>query len=163
MSKEALHSLELKDEIVKNYFNTVYKLALAMTKHTANAEDVTQEVFLRCFRKDIVFESEEHIKAWLIRVTINCSKNLFASSWFKKTVPLEEDIKFDSPEKGDVYFAVLSLPPKYCTAIHLFYYEDYKISEIAKILNESESAIKSRLSRGRDMLKTKLKGEYGIV
>lgn len=163
MSKEALHSLELKEEIVKKYFNTVYKLALAMTKHKANAEDVTQEVFLRCFRKDILFESEEHIKAWLIRVTINCSKNLFASSWFKKTVPLEEDIKFDSPEKGDVYFAVMALPPKYRTVIHLFYYEDYKISEIAEILQESESAIKSRLSRGRDMLKIKLKGEYGIV
>ncbi len=162
MSVGTLHSLELKDEIVNKYFNTVYKLALATTKHKANAEDVTQEVFLRCFRKDIVFESEEHIKAWLIRVTINCSKNLFASAWFKKTVPLEEEIQFESPEKGDVYFAVLSLPPKYRTAIHLFYYEDYKISEIAEILCEKESTIKSRLSRARDMLKTKLKGEYGI-
>lgn len=163
MGGEKLHSLELKEEIVNNYFNTVYKLALAATKHKANAEDVTQEVFLRCFRKDIVFESEEHIKAWLIRVTINCSKNLFTSAWFKRTVPLEEDIAFDEPEKGDVYFAVLSLPPKYRTAIHLFYYEDCKISEIADILGENESTIKSRLSRGREMLRVKLKGEYGIV
>ncbi len=155
----------MKNEIIEKYFNTVYKLALSQTKSKILADDVTQEVFLRYIRQDKAFESEEHVKAWLIRVTLNCSKSTFTSSWHKKTVPLSED--FDIPvalqEKSDLYYAVLELPPKYRGVIHLFYYEDLSIAQIAKYLGEKESTIKSRLHRGREILKEKLKGGNYIV
>ena len=80
------------DEVIRKYFDTVYKLALSQTKNQTFAEDVTQDVFVRFIQNKDKFESEEHIKAWLIRVTINCSKSVFMSSWFKKIVPLEEDL-----------------------------------------------------------------------
>ena len=107
------------DEVIRKYFDMVYKLALSQTKNQTFAEDVTQDVFVRFIQNKDKFESEEHIKAWLIRVTINCSKSVFMSSWFKKTVPLEEDLTFDSPEKSDVYFAVQDLPLKSVSYTHL--------------------------------------------
>ena len=148
------------DEVIRKYFDMVYKLALSQTKNQTFAEDVTQDVFVRFIQNKDKFESEEHIKAWLIRVTINCSKSVFMSSWFKKTVPLEEDLTFDSPEKSDVYFAVQDLPLKYRTVIHLFYYEGYPTAQIAKILNRRESTVRSDLRRGRERLKKILKEEY---
>ena len=90
------------DEVIRKYFDMVYKLALSQTRNQTFAEDVTQDVFVRFIHNKDKFESEEHIKAWLIRVTINCSKSVFMSSWFKKIVPLEEDLTFDNPEKSDV-------------------------------------------------------------
>lgn len=152
-----------KSEIVKKYFNMVYKLALSQSNNVANAEDITQEVFLRYIQKDIEFESEEHIKAWLIRVTINCSKSVYSSSWFKKNVPLSEEIAFDEPEVSDVYYAVLELPQKYKTVIHLFYYEDLSVAQISEYLKIKESTVKSQLHRGRELLKNKLKGGYDFV
>lgn len=152
-----------KEEIIKKHFNTVYRLALSQTKNKTYADDVTQEVFLRFLNKERSFESDEHLKAWFIRVTINCSKSIFLSSWFKKSAPLTEDIVFDTEEKSDVYYAVAALPPKYRTAIHLFYYEDLSVSEIAEILNSKESTVKSQLHRGRELLKSKLKGGYDFV
>ena len=152
-----------KEEIVKEHFETVYRLALSQTKNKTYADDVTQEVFLRFLNKERSFKSDEHIKAWLIRVTINCSKSVFLSSWYKKCVPLSEEITFDTEEKSDVYYAVLELPPKYRTAIHLFYYEDLSVAEIAKILDTKESTVKSQLHRGRELLKSKLKGGYDFV
>lgn len=148
---------------IEKYFSMVYKLALSQTKSTVNAEDVTQEVFLRYIQNQDKIQSEEHAKAWLIRVTVNCSRSLFLSSWFKRTVPLEEDIPFDTPEKGEVYYAVLELPQKYRTVIHLFYYEDMSVREIAESLGEKETTVKSQLHRGREMLKKLLKGGHNFV
>lgn len=149
-----------KDQVVEKYFNMVYKLALNQTKDRHHADDVTQEVFLRYIKKDYNFESEEHIKAWLLRVTINCSYNVFNSSWFKKTTPITEDIVFENEEMGDVYYATLELPQKYRTVIHLFYYEDFSVAEISRYLNINEATVKSQLHRGREKLKEKLKGGY---
>ena len=165
MSAAALDKTSKKD-ICEKYFDTVYRLALCQTKQKHYADDVTQEVFLRFFKTDKSFESEEHIKAWLLRVTVNCSKDIFLNSWFKKTAPLSEikdDITFDTEEKSDIYYAVLDLPQKYKSVIHLFYYEDYSVSEISKCLGIKESTVKSQLHRGREILKNKLKGAYNIV
>lgn len=163
MTDETLRIKDEKRKYVEKYFDMIYRLALSQTKSREHAEDVAQEVFLRYLKTDKVFESEEHIKAWLIRVTINCSRSLFTSSWMKKTVPLMEDIVFDTEEKHDVYYAVLELAPKYRTVIHLFYYEDFSIADISKYLGIKESTVKSQLSRGRDILREKLKGGYGFV
>ncbi len=155
---------EYTNSVIEKYFNTVYKLALARTKDVTYAEDVTSDVFLKFMQTDKVFESEEHIKAWLIRVTVNCSHSLFSGSWFKKTVPLEETIPAEMPEEeSDVYLAVMQLPEKYRTVIHLFYYEELSVAEISETLGINESTIKSQLLRGRNLLKESLKGEIEIV
>lgn len=157
LDAETKRTVVSSDEIIKKYIDMVYRLALSRTKSRTHADDVVQEVFLRYISAERKFESDEHIKAWLIRVTINCSNSIFESSWFKKTVPLTEEIVFDTPEKGEVYYAVLELPRKYRTVIHLFYYEDMPISEIAKCTGEKISTVKSQLHRGRKMLREKLK------
>lgn len=151
------------EEIIRAHFDMVYRLALSQTKSVANAEDVTQEVFLRFVENREKLKSSEHIKAWLIRVTINCSKSVFLSSWFRKTVPLTDEITFDTPEKSEVYYAVQSLPSKYRTVIHLFYYEDMSVKEIADCLSMKESTVKSHLFRGRELLRSELKGGYDFV
>ncbi len=151
------------EEIIRASFDMVYRLALSQTKSIANAEDVTQEVFLRFVENRRKLTSSEHIKAWLIRVTINCSKSVFNSSWFRKTVPLDNEIAFDTPEKSEVYYAVQSLPTKYRTVIHLFYYEDMSVKEISDCLNMKDSTVKSHLFRGRELLKKELKGGYDFV
>ncbi len=157
------HNNDEKHQLVEKYFDMIYRLAMSQTKNREYADDVVQDVFLRFLNADKQFESDEHVKAWLIRVTLNCCKSVFTTSWAKKTTPLTEDIVFDTEEKHDVYYATLELPPKYRTVIHLFYYEDFSIADIAKYLNTKESTVKSQLSRGRDMLREKLKGEYSFV
>lgn len=166
MSEKTLqknHTNDPKRQVVEKYFDMVYRLALSQTKNKEHADDVVQEVFLRYIKTEKVFENEEHIKAWLLRVTINCSHNVFSNSWAQKTVPISEDIVFDTKEKGDVYYAVLELPQKYRAVIHLFYYEDMSVDEISKYLGINSSTIKSQLSRGRKLLRKKLEGGYGFV
>ena len=156
---------DYKRTTCEKYFNMIYKLALAQTRDIDIAEDVTSDVFLKYMETKKVFESEEHIKAWLLRVTINTSKSVFSSSWFKKTVPLEETLEGAGipEEESEVYLAVMNLPEKYRTVIHLFYYEDFSILEIADILNSKEGTVKSQLLRARALLKDALKGAYDLV
>lgn len=146
------------EKMIKKYSDMVYRLALTRTKSKENSEDVYQEVFLRLYRKLPIFESEEHEKAWLIKVTINCSKNLLNSSFLKHRAEIKEEIVFETKERHDIYYAVQELPLKYRTIIHLYYYENYKINEISKILNINENTIKSRLTRAREKLKEKIEG-----
>lgn len=156
---------EYKNGIIEKYFNMIYKLALAETHDIHTAEDVTSDVFLKFMQSEKVFESEEHIKAWLLRVTVNASKSVFSSSWFKKTVPLDEALEAAEilPEESEVYLAVMKLPQKYRTVIHLFYYEGFSVLEISKYLNIKEATVKSQLLRGRNILKEALKGEIQLV
>ncbi|MBQ4629508.1 MAG: RNA polymerase sigma factor [Clostridia bacterium] len=149
-----------KRAMIEKYFDMVYRLALARTKDKSAADDVCQDVFLKYIKSDKEFESEEHIKAWLLKVTVNCSKSLFTSSWFKKTVPLSEELTFNSPEVSDLFTQVQKLPKKYATVIHLFYYEDMSIAQIAKLFNMNESTVKSHLFRARKELKELLGERY---
>ena len=146
-----------KEENTQKYFDNIYRLALSRTGNKSDAEDVTQEVFVRFLKTDTHFFSEEHAKAWLIKVTINCSKNVFLSSHYRKNVALTEDIPFSQPELEELYLVVARLPLKYRTVIHLFYYEDMSVSSISKCLNLKETTVKSQLHRGRELLKTMLK------
>ncbi len=159
---ERYNTTEFKRYITEKYFNTVYRLALSQTQDSQRADDVLQEVFLRYIKTNKVFESEEHIKAWLIRVTLNCSKSSFTNSWNKKTVALTEDIVFEMPEEEEIYTVVAKLPQKYRTVIHLFYYEDLSVKEISGYLKIKESTVKSQLHRAREMLKQMLNGRYEI-
>lgn len=154
-----------KEKLTEKYFNMVFKLALSQTKDKQHAEDVCQDVFIKFLNSKKEFESEEHVKAWLIKVTSNASKSVFTSSWFKKTVPLSEreELVFETKEKSDVFYAVGDLPVKYRTVIHLFYYEDLSVAQIANCLNMRENTVKSQLHRARKILKDKLKGELDFV
>lgn len=163
MTEEKSRTDVSSDEVIRKYFDMVYRLSLSQTRNINYAEDVTQDVFLKFIQRKDIFETDEHIKAWLIRVTINCSKSIFMASWFRKTVPLEEELSFSTPEKSEVYFAVQDLPSKYRAVIHLHYYEEMSVKEIADCLNEKESTVKSQLRRGRELLKSKLKGGYDFV
>ena len=111
-----------KQQMIEKYFDTVYRLAFLQTQDSDKADDVLQEVFLRYIKTNKAFESEEHIKAWLIRVTVNCCKSIFLSSWFKKTVPLTDEpyLTFEIPEQSDVYLSVAKLPQKYKTDFYFF-------------------------------------------
>lgn len=164
MEKALPMTRDFKNEICEKYFDMIYKLALSQTKDQGHAEDVTSDVFLKFLSSSKVFESEEHIKAWLLRVTINCSKNIFSNTWFKKTVPLEENIMAEMPEEeSEVYAKVLSLPQKYRAVIHLFYYEELSVAQIAKYLELNESTVRTHLQRGRSLLKMSLEGEDELV
>ena len=146
------------EKMVEKYSNMIYRLALIRTKTKENSEDVYQDVFLRLAKKMPDFKSEEHEKAWLIRVTINCSKNLLNSKFFKNTSELKEDIPFETEEKHNIYYSVQKLPIKYKTIVHLYYYENYKIKEISQILKMKENTVKSYLARAREKLKMEEEG-----
>lgn len=146
--------------LAQQYAPAVYRLAYARTGCRADAEDVMQEVFLRLIKAGPTFESESHAKAWLLRVTSNCANDLFRLPWRRREEPLAENLSEpEAPETGSVTQAVLSLPARYRIPVHLYYYEDYSVAEIANILNKSEGTIKSRLFRARNLLRERLKEE----
>lgn len=150
-------SEEQRTRAVKRWGDMVWRLALARTANVADAEDVFQEVFLRYFRHEDRFDSDEHRKAWLIRCTVNRAKSLVASPWRRRTVPLEtaEEVGVEDDYR-EVYSAVLSLPAKYRAVIHLHYFEGLSVSEMAQTLQLPEGTVKSQLSRGRDLLRDML-------
>ncbi len=146
------------------YADMVYRLAFLRTRSSSDAEDVLQEVFLRVLRHKPVWNDAEHQKAWFLRVTVNCSATLLTSAFRRHTVPEQEDAAVTMMERDtDVYAAVLALPEKYRTVVHLFYYEDYDVKQIAQILRLPQNTVKSHLFRARDMLRNELKGAYPDV
>lgn len=146
--------------ILDKYSTMLIKLAFTYVKNIVDAEDITQDVLVSLMKRNKGFDSEEHEKAWLLRVTINKCKNHLKSSWNRLKVPLEEDISYLPKEQVEVLSIVLDLPDKYRTVIHLFYYEDYSINEIAKMMMRRPATIGTWLSRGRNLLKQKLEGGF---
>ena len=163
MLKKDQFSVDI-EQAVEEYADMVYRLALVNMKDKTDADDIFQEVFLRLLKYKKTIESNEHLKAWLLRVTINCCKSKFSSAWEKRIVSLEyETLKEEAyemqEEHEDVLQAVRELPEIYKNLMHLFYYEQYSIKEIMQIVQKSESAVKTGLSRGRDMLRKALEGD----
>lgn len=151
------------DALFQTYGDMVYRLALVRTRNMTDAEDVVQEVFLRCLRNNPSFQNAEHQKAWLLKVTVNCSKSLLGSAFRRHSVPEDaagELVSEDQTTDSTVYDAVMKLPEKYRTAIHLYYYEEYSVKEIAAVMRTTESTVKSWLHRARGMLKEELGGEF---
>lgn len=147
-------------EKIEEYADMVYRIALTRCGIVENAEDVFQEVFMKLAEKNPKFESKEHEKAWLIRVTINLTKNMNTAVWNKKVVSLDENITFETKEQNDVFQAVCDLPQNYRTVIYLLYYEGYKVKEISELMKKSEGTIKTWLFRAREMLKQNLEGGF---
>lgn len=153
------------DDAVRRYADMVYRLAMLNTRDKYEAEDVFQEVFLKLFRHKESICSEEHLKAWLIRVTVNQCRSLAVTVWNKRRVSLDAvEEQGEEPmmaeDYSEVYEAVRQLPEKYRAVIHLFYYEELQIKEIAQILERNEATIKTQLARGRQILNKKLKGAF---
>jgi RNA polymerase sigma-70 factor (ECF subfamily) len=147
------------NELIEMYSDMVYKIALVQMKNRDNADDIFQEVFLRLVKNLSKIDSQEHAKAWLIRVTLNCCKTYFLSSWYKKTTTLEDNLFSENifeEQESDLLEAVMKLSPPYRNVIHLFYYEGYSIAEISTILKKKENTIKSHLFRARNLLKEQL-------
>ena len=143
---------------IARWGDMVWRLALARTRHIQDSEDVFQEVFARFFRHEEELENDQHRKAWLIRCTLNCTNTLLSARW-RTNLPLEEAVtQCMAPEDRQIYSAVLALPQKYRTAIHLHYYEGYTVDEIAALTGARAGTVKSWLSRGREKLAAELKG-----
>lgn len=166
------------ENAVNRRLDMVVRLAYTYLKSFAEAEDAAQEVFLRLFKEDISFDSAEAEKAWLIRVTANYCINRRRLAWFSRrdhrdiadivSADIVSDIGTDefacvemSGSEQAVLEAVMSLPLKYRTAIHLYYYEEYSVKEISQLTGVKESTVRTRLQRGRERLRAALGKEYG--
>ncbi len=148
------------EALIETYKNNIYAIAFNVCKNVHDAEDVVQDTFIQYMSIKKDFETEQHIRAWLIRVAINKAKNKNVTFFRRNMLPLEdymETLTFESSESSEIFETVMKLPEKYRVIIHLFYYEDYSINEIADITKISVSNVKVRLSRGRMMLRETLK------
>ena len=141
------------------YADMIYRLALVRTRNRADAEDVLQDVFFRCLRRQPVFRDEEHQKAWLITAAIHSSKSLLSRADRRHGAGAEalEFLSTEDDTDNSVYNAVMQLPEKYRTAVHLFYYEGYSVEEIGKMTETNPSTVKSHLHRAREALRKVLK------
>ena len=143
----------------RQYQNMVYRTALHALGSPQDADDAVQEVFLRLFRYREPFQSEEHLRRWLLRVTANYCRDLLKSPWRKRRVSWEEVPEtpvFDQPRQADLYREVMALPEKYRTVLNLFYYEELTVREIGDLLGLGDSTVTTRLARARKRLRERL-------
>ena len=151
-----------QDEFLKTYAkykNTVYSVIFNYVKNNEDANDLQQEVFIRLLKSDTEFDGDEHMKAWLIKVASNLSKNLLRDNSRISDEPLPEEIAYSLKEDNGIFEYVLALPEKYRIPIHLHYYEEYSTREIAQVLEIPEATVRIRLKRGRERLKKVLQKE----
>lgn len=147
------------EEVIRRNSDTVYRLAYSLVRTRADADDIYQEVFLRYVRKTPVFDSAEHERAWFMRVTVNCCKNFWKSPWIKRRSAYEDDMPGQSAagktgeEDALLIETVKRLPEKYRAVIHLFYYEQLPVEEIARITKSKAATVRTRLTRARRRLK----------
>lgn len=143
----------------RRYQDMVYRAALHALGSSQDADDAVQEVFLRLFQYKGTFEGEEHLRRWLLRVTVNYCRDVLKSPWRKRRVSWEELPEtpvFDKPEQAALYREVMALPEKYRTALYLFYYEELSVREIGELLGVGDSTVTTRLARARKRLKERL-------
>ena len=147
---------------LERYSDTVRRLCMVHLKNYEDSEDIFQTVFLKYVLSSVSFESEEHEKAWFIRVTVNACKDLLKNFFRSHTVSLDEIIEQPAlmpPENREVMEAVLSLPSKYRDVIYLHYYEEYTAPQISQILGKNVNTVYTRLNRSRQLLREKLGGD----
>ena len=142
------------ETLFEQYRDDVYRLALSYTKSIQEAEDVCQTVFLKLMEQKRIEPGKE--RAWLMQVTANRCKNLLRSSWWKRTVPVEETMPAPDLQYTDIWENVMALPPKYRVLVYLRYYEELTTREMAELLHISQSAVTTRLSRARQMMREQL-------
>ena len=147
------------DEAFQRYGDRVFSAAFSICRNREDADDTVQDTFLKYYTENEEYIDENHLKAWLIRVSINRAKDLSGAFWRRNRVSWEaymDELEFQEPEDRSLFEAVMRLPGKYRIVIHLYYYEEYSIAEIASTLHSSQGTVKSQLSRGRKLLKSML-------
>lgn len=147
-------------DIYNRHVDMVYKICFILLKNTNDTEDAVQSIFTKIIEKNITFESIEHEKAWLIVSSKNHCKNLLRH-WWKKIIPFDNNLHDSSvsDDTSSILELVLNLPDKYKLPIYLYYYEGYSTDDIANILSLNPSTLRSRLKKGRELLKIELGGE----
>ena len=144
------------EELVRQYQDRLYAAALSICKNPEDAKDVVQDVFLKYHTSSREFHDTEHMKAWLLRLVINRGHDLWRRRKVQNSMTLSNLVplsSFTSEEASELFFAIMHLPTKYRIVVHLYYYEDYPVSDIARLLHISESNVKIRLMRARKELK----------
>lgn len=157
-----MHSEQEANRAIELYSDMIRKICMLHLKNYADTEDIFQTVFMKYLLHTAPFESEEHEKAWFIRVTVNACKDLLKSFFRRNAVPLEElsEQAAALPEQDrEVLEAVLALPSKYKDVVYLHYYEGYSAVEIGRILNKNVNTVYTLLSRAREQLKQTLGGD----
>jgi len=147
--------------LVKTHSKSMFRAAYAIVKNRDDAEDAVQEAFIKLMKKQPAFNDDEHAKAWLMRVTINLSKDMLKAS-SRKNEPVTDDFSYRESKPDSVLFHVMKLEENYRTVIHLYYYEGYSIKEIASILKLPLATVGTRLRRGKAKLKNMLEGDVTI-
>lgn len=145
------------------YSGLIYKLAVTYLGSVHDAEDITQEVFAKLFIRTQEFNSPEHERYWIIRVTVNMCKNHLNTFWRKNILPIEAaSQKTENIHNDDTVRILMSLPPKYRIVLFMYFYEGYSVKETADILNISQSCVKMRIKRGKEKLKLNIEeDDYG--
>lgn len=149
------------EQVFKKYYMDVYKLAYSYTYSKEDSEDILQKVFYKLYtHKKILNLNDDEIKKWLFRVCVNESCDFYRKLKKRKFLELNENIIYvDSKKKDSIFNYLINIPLIYRTTLYLYYYEGYDIKEIAKMIKRTESAVKVRLSRGRDLLKKEMENE----
>lgn len=146
-------------QILERYSDMVVRIACHHVRSRTDAEDIAQEVFVRLITAQPHFESEEHRKAWLIRVTSNLCRNQL-KSFRSREVPFGDPYYQMEEDSRDVQNAVYKLPGKYRNVVYLYYYEGYSVAEIASLLGKKQNTVASWLHRARAKLKLDLTGGF---
>ncbi|MGS2779238.1 sigma-70 family RNA polymerase sigma factor [Robertmurraya sp. GLU-23] len=170
---EHLNREEKLKWLMRTYGNDVIRIAYSYLKQKQLAEDVAQDVFIKCYEKMDSFRNESSYKTWLIRITVNrCKdvlkswsyKNLYITDFFKskQTKANLDHTYVVSEDKEDISKKVMELPVKQREVIILFYYEEFSVEEIANLLKTNSSTVKTRLHRGRLKLRESFEGAWAI-
>lgn len=148
--------------LAETYADAILRLSCTYLRNTDDAQDICQTVFVKLLTEPKVFDSLEHERRYILRMTANACKDLLKSSWRKRTCSLDACTELPTPEgsDGSVLQALNQLPKSYRTVLYLFYYEGYQASEIGEILRIPTATVHTRLARGRTKLKPILE-EYG--
>lgn len=149
------------ETIIQKYGDMLYRLSVIMLKNDSDAEDVVQETIIKYYQKAPVFENSEHEKAWLIRVATNKCRDLLRFRLRHPQIDDEslEKIVCHSSESG-ILEALAALPEKYRLVLTLYYVEEYRVADIAKMISRTSSAVKMRLQKGRKLLEEIYRKEY---
>ena len=143
-------------DAAERYLDMVYRIALNWFRNPADGEDAAQNTMLRLWRTDTDFQGEDHLRHWLVRVTLNECKRMSAHPWRKRTVPLDQCPEPVFQDRQTLFQEVMALPAKYRVPLYLYYYEGYKVDEVGELLGLKPSTVQTRLARGRAKLKTQL-------
>lgn len=145
-------------DAVEHYLDMVYRIALNWFRNPSDAEDASQNAMLRLWQTDTEFQGEDHLRHWLVRVTLNECKRISSHPWRSRTVPLEncQEPAFTDPARAELFQEVMSLPAKYRVPLYLYYYEGYSVDEVGGLLKLKASTVQTHLARARAKLKTQL-------